>query len=448
MKRNKMSRRVGRGRPARDDLERERELDANEEGEQRQRNDVEPPVPDVFQLTPYGKTLNLNEEKDTKLFKSASDPFEVTFNGEAKHATSFIDKIRNRTNHIQCTDIFTVTNENGERISIFDKWQSLELRRVKEEATQRWQVNDWKKQASYITGKVIMESLGEEFRARVIQHNEDYQIEAHGTKQNDGPLLLKVILDLVYIQTDMEGFTIRETLSKIHLKDYKYDLIEVHRKVMDLIAQLRSTPDEISDNATKLHLVNIYKTAKSDKFCDFIEQLQNFGRLPKPNELIKLAEKKYQQLLDDGLWLAPSKQEQLLAFKVENEKLKKENKSLKKSKKRKSKENPSRNSSKKQRRGARNDEWLTIAPKKHEKTTIERDGKTWNWCKFHNKWVIAKSAKFGEHSSETCLLNPKNQKKERKLKVVANMATEGGSQSSSSESDGSESGETEGSSSE
>ena len=445
-----MSRRVGRGRPARNDGDREGEVERGEEEREAQRdeNEGEPPILDTFQLTPYGKTLNLNDEKDTKLFKSASDAFETTFGGEAKHATSFIDKIRNRSNHIQCTDIFMVTNDEGERISIFDKWQSIELPKVREEAMERWQVNDWKKQASYITGKVIMESLGEEFRARVIQHNNDYQIEAHGTKQNDGPLLLKVILDLVYIQTDMEGFTIRETLSKMNLKDYKYDLIEVHKKVMDLIAQLRSTPDEISDNATKLHLVNIYKTAKSDKFCDFIEQLQNFGRLPRPNELIKLAEKKYQQLVDDGLWLAPSKQEQLLAFKVENEKLKKENKSLKKSKKRKSREPSKKSNNKKPRRGSRNDDWITIAPKKHEKTTIERDGKTWNWCKFHNKWVIAKSAKFGEHNSDTCLLNPKNQTKEKKLKVVANFAGEEKSDQSESESDSSTSNGTESSSSE
>jgi len=430
-----MSRRAGRGRPAREDGQ---ERGANENGPEEPPEDDEglPEFPDVFQLTPYGRTLNLNDEKDTKLFKSASDAFETTFGGEAKHATSFIDKIRNRSNHIQCTDIFTVTNENGERISLFDKWQSIELSKVRDESMQRWRVNNWKKQASYITGKVIMESLGEEFCSRVIQHHHDYQIEAHGTKQNDGPLLLKVILDLVYIQTDMEGFTIRETLSKMNLKDYKYDLIEVHQKVMDLIAQLRSTPDEIRDNATKLHLVNIYKTAKSDKFCDFIEQLQNFGKLPRPNELIKLAEKKYQQLVDDGLWLAPSKQEQLLAFKVENDKLKKENKSLKKSKKRKSREQPTR-SSKKPRRGTRNDDWMTIAPKKHEKTTMERDGKVWNWCKFHEKWVIAKSAKFGEHSSDTCLLNPKNQskQKEKKLKVVANLAQEDNVTTSGSESE-------------
>jgi len=103
---------------------------------------------------------------------------------------------------------------------------------------------------------------------------------------------------------------------------------------------------------------------------------------------------------------------------------------------------------KKPRRGSRNDDWITIAPKKHEKTTIERDGKTWNWCKFHNKWVIAKSAKFGEHNSDTCLLNPKNQTKEKKLKVVANFAGEEKTDQSESESDSSTGNGTESSSSE
>ena len=375
----------------------------------------------VFRLTPYGMTLNLGEEKDMKLFKSASSPFEHTFDGEARNASAFIDKLRARANHIQCLNIFTVEGERGNRMSIFDKWQSIEPRKIRREATYRWNINDWNKQAAYITGKVIMESLSEDFRARVIQHKQEYEIEVDNVAQIDGPMLCKTVLDMVFIQTDMEGFTIRETLSKITLKDYKYNLIEVHKRVLDLVAQLRSTPDEISDNATKLHLINIYKTAKSDKFCDFIEQLQNMGRLPAANELIKLAEKKYQQLMDSGLWMAPSKHEQLMAFKIEVAKLKKENKSLKKQGKRKS---SSKNSPSKKRKV--DEDWITKPPKKGEHTTKKKDGKTWNWCKFHNKWVVARSQKFGEHTSETCLLNPKNKEvnKEKKLKVTANLAEE------------------------
>ena len=166
------------------------------------------------------------------------------------------------------------------------------------------------------------------------------------------------------------------------MKDYKYNLLAVHKQVRDLTAQLCSTPDEISDNATKLYLVNIYQTTKSDKFCDFIEQMQNFGKLLTSNELIKLADKKYQQLLDSGLWMAPSKQEQLLAFKVEVEKLKKENKSLKKGKMRKG---VSDSGTSKRKKKSSNQGWKEVAPKKGEPTSMKKDGKMWNWCKFHQK---------------------------------------------------------------
>jgi len=291
-----------------------------------------------------------------------------------------------------------------------------------------------------------MESLTEDFRARVIQHKEKYELQINDSSvQTDGPSLMKTILDLVFIQTDMEGFTIHETLSKINLKDYKYDLIVVHKRVRDLVAQLRSTPDEISDTATKLHLINIYKTAKSDKFCDFIEQLQNLGRLPTTNELIKLAEKKYQQLLDSGLWLAPSKHEQLMAFKVEMAKLKKENKSLKKGMKRKSSQRgkTSKASPAKKPKKKEPEDWKLIPPKKGGPTSMTKDGKTWNYCKYHEKWVLAKSAKFGEHSSDTCFLNPKNKGKkvenEGKLKVMANYSENQELVNTDTESEGTES---------
>ena len=71
-----------------------------------EKEDIEATPQSLFKLTPYGQVLDLNVDKDTKLFKSACDPFENTFDGEIKNVTSFIDKVKNRANHIQCYSIF------------------------------------------------------------------------------------------------------------------------------------------------------------------------------------------------------------------------------------------------------------------------------------------------------------------------------------------------------
>ena len=54
------------------------------------------------------------------------------------------------------------------------------------------------------------------------------------------------------------------------------------------------------------------------------------------------------------------------------------------------------------------------APKQGDPATIKTQGKEWNWCKHHKKWVVIYTKRFGEHTSDTSLLNPKNKVKKAK----------------------------------
>ena len=51
------------------------------------------------------------------------------------------------------------------------------------------------------------------------------------------------------------------------------------------------------------------------------------------------------------------------------------------------------------------------APKQGEPRIIKHENKEWNWCKYHKKWVVKYTERFGDHTSATCLLNPKNKGK-------------------------------------
>ena len=367
----------------------------------------------LFRLTPYGDVLDLSNDKDTKLFKSACDPFETSFNGEIKHVTPFIDKVKNRAKHIQCYSIFNVQMPNGNHMSLFDKWSTITKEEVRAAAANRWTTNNWAKQASYIMGKSILESLSEEFRARVIQGAEDYEMIEAGAKYNDGPCLLKRIFDLVFVQTDDEGFTIRDKILTMKLSDYDYNVIEFNAAMKDLTMHLKATEDEMGDKATKHSLIRAYNDAKNDTFKRYIEQMVNFGSLPGLTDIMLKAERKYKQLVNEGKWDEVSKEEQILALKVENNRLKKERKTKKRSKK----DTRSPKKDKKSRQDKETDDsWMYKAPKQGDPATIKTQGKEWNWCKHHKKWVVIYTKRFGEHTSDTCLLNPKNKgKKAKKL---------------------------------
>ena len=54
------------------------------------------------------------------------------------------------------------------------------------------------------------------------------------------------------------------------------------------------------------------------------------------------------------------------------------------------------------------------APKQGEPQIIKCENKEWNWCKYHKKWVVKYTKCGGDHTSDTCLLNPKNKGKSSK----------------------------------
>ena len=394
----------------------------------------------AFKLTPYGEVLDLSNDKDTKLFKSACDAFETTFDGELKNVTSFIDKVKNRAKHIQCYGIFNVTTPLGGTLSLFDKWSTISKGEVRAAAATRWGTDNWEKQASYIMGKAILDSLSEDFRARVIQFQQEYEIAQGGSTYNDGPCVLKRIIDLVFIQMDDEGFTIRDEIINMKLSDHGDNVIEYNSTIKDLVRHLESTPEGMSEQAIKHNLIMAYKEARNDEFTRFVEQIMNSGALPPIVELMSRAEKKYKQLVNSGTWNAISKDEQILALKIETKKLRKE---LKKKPKKQSKKLPARKE-KHSKHGRKDDDrfsWMYKEPQKGEKKVTKRNGKEWAWCKYHKKWVVKHTDKFGEHTSETCLLNPKNKNKKGREKlaveIAANVAEQADSEGVPTDSDAS-----------
>ena len=91
-----------------------------------------------------------------------------------------------------CNEIYDV-EQGGIRMNLFSDYTTINTQQARQEATTRWTTNNWKKQASYIMGMATLDSLEDEFRARLLTYQSDYVIEDNGVACADGPLVLKQI---------------------------------------------------------------------------------------------------------------------------------------------------------------------------------------------------------------------------------------------------------------
>ena len=405
-----------------------------------------------FTLKPYGEVLNTTNKRDAELYNQAIKPFEMKYDGGEATFYNFLNKVKQRAGHLMCDEIYDV-EQGGIRMNLFNDYTTITTQQAKQEATTRWTNNNWKKQASYIMGMATLDSLEDEFRARLLTYQSDYVIEDNGVACADGPLVLKQITRLVQPETGYSGYSLISELHALKLSNYGYDLPKLHEEMKNLVLRIRATKDgrdSINDTMLRYILLDIYETARCEDFKTFI-QTKKDTNLPQLIELMQQSEDKYRDLVKTGKWSETPKDELILALQAKTEQLTKENKALAKTKRRRKEKKEKKKSRKHKRRKisrkneSQNPDWMTTPPKPGQQDEIiTQQGKEWAWCKFHNKWVIHKS-KFGIHTSKTCRLNPINKqandekRKDRNAKVTvdahqANSEVDSGTDESSSSS--------------
>ena len=411
-----------------------------------------------FALKPYGTVLNTTNKRDAELYNQAIKPFDIKYDGNEATFYNFLNKIKQRAGHLMCESIYEI-QEEGNTLNLFDDYTNINTTQAKVAATTRWQNNNWAKQASYIMGVATLDSLEDEFRARLLTYQVNYTVRDNGAECADGPLVLKQITKLVQPETGYSGYSLISELHNLKLADYGYDLTKLHEAIKNLVLRIRASKEgreAVNDTMVRYILLDVYETARCEDFKTFI-QTKKDTKLPNLIELMQESEDKYRDLVKSGKWSQTPKDELILALQAKTEQLTKENKALAKSKRKKKEKKRDKTSTKmkrrkvshKQNRRTGEKEWMTTPPKEgRDEEIITKEGKEWAWCNFHKKWVIYRS-KFGIHTSKTCRLNPNNntnkEKKTKKPKVTvdghqAESELETGSEestsSSESESDG------------
>lgn len=394
----------------------------------------------MVSLTPYGRVLDLaNSSDDAKLYNRAIEALDEKYDGDPKNMGAFVDAIKRRTTYLRCMGLFNIPVDYAV-LNMFESYLRITITHVHAARVNVWNQNNWLTQAAYIMGQVIINSLTQEFRSRVVRKEAQYTYN-HIV---DAASIMRVIYGIVYVDTRSLHFNLLQKLATLKMEDYGHNVIKANEAFQDLLKELRATTEgrTFTDEQANTYLLALYKTAKNDKFQNFLEFFENSGAgIPNLDDFIIRAETKYNELKDE--WNTKSKDEVIMALKADLKRA---------TQKRKREKSPSKKKSPKSTRPKNKDSmdegWREIPPKEGDKKIKVWNGKKWNWCKWHKLWVLTETDRFGKHSSTTCKLNPKykdkkpaakDQKKKKKQQVELNAnaidATDGDSSDDDSSSD-------------
>jgi hypothetical protein len=372
----------------------------------------------VFTLAPAlantSNFINLTSANGIKYFKGATEPLTKTpFDfADPSDLQVFLDLSLKKSQVWGWNPIFTVpvvsvpTGETA-NYSLLEKYGLIPLSSVRNHGMAYYATHTKRAQDSFMACQSILSSLTLDFLKLITADSDNYHLPAIVAEDGpvpSGPLLLKMVISQVHVDSRATVSFIRMPLTKLDEKmtelDSNVEAFNVYVK-----AQLKnlSARGETS-NDVLVNLFKGYKVANDVEFLDFIRRKENEyeeGHDVNANILISDTTTKYKARTMNHKWAAPTKEQgQILALTAQIERLQ----SARKPDKSKQHQRASRTMPKRDSDAPKDNKWAwkDILPKEGEPTTKTFVGKNYHVDrKFHPKqWVC--------HTSEECSKNPAN----------------------------------------
>ena len=200
-----------------------------------------------------------------------------------------------------------------------------------------------------------------------------------------GPLAWKVITEHA-IKGDNQA--VRRAQNSIHtmtLQDYDYDVEKLIKEVKNNIRILSSNGE--SETSILSNLLRVLKETPCNGFNNFIGRKQDIfddGETIPLGPFMKTCVTKFKAFREDGEWTTKSKKQKTCKEDSEILALKSEISNLKALV---SQNNGPNKSNQQSKRAA----WKLQEPQSGQPHTIEKNNKTWHWCKYHKRWAYHKS---------------------------------------------------------
>ena len=121
----------------------------------------------------------------------------------------------------------------------------------------------------------------------------------------DGPRILKYVLNDTFIGTEASTYTIKERFYDLNLKQFRHNVESLNQFVREKTADLIAAGHPTSDGDMIISLFRAYKTSTNEEFKNsvtFWRNEWNARRITTYEQLMAKADAKYQELRSLGQW--------------------------------------------------------------------------------------------------------------------------------------------------
>jgi hypothetical protein len=336
------------------------------------------PAPQIILLSPWDGDIDLSTKAGKSLWDEGIKPLENKFSGNGRDLVRFLADITNRAKKCKWQTLLTINNKSllthyGEITTqeVIAAKTARDLVPVTTLADARDKVN------ALMMYHFIYDSLGANPQKKLSTKLLDIN--------QDGPLLLKVVLDQTFVATQASTFAIKERFYELTLKKYKWNVQALNQDVREKLIDLIAAGNASDDSDTMISLFRAYKTATNEEFSNAVDFWKNewsSGLLTTAEQLMDKADMKYVELRELGTWGKRStKDDQIIALTSQVEALKKSDSATTKQE--------DKSKGKKGQKGSKwkNDRSLSAGKE------LKKNGKTYKWCTGpgHNgtgMWVV------------------------------------------------------------
>jgi hypothetical protein len=244
-----------------------------------------------------------------KLHKSASAPLKDTFDGKSSKLTSFINDVGTRAQSFGWDQaIFTIITAAGPK-NMLDNYSSITMDEI------RAMANHYSgppaatrgSQAATQVHLMLQDSLSPELKDRVIARRGEYTFTINNITYEDGVAMLKVVFNLVAVDTKATVSVIVRNLEYAHLAakmaEMDHDPVRfhlfVHEQILKLVQRNAPVPNIVGA------LFNAYKQVPDDAYTTWANLECLVWEKPTSDnwtnkEVMAMAEDRYHTIVQKG----------------------------------------------------------------------------------------------------------------------------------------------------
>ena len=344
------------------------------------------------------------------VYADATAVLPYIFEGSDSSLPAFLQAIRDRSDRAGWDDIFTITigqdaNNNDINRHLLTQYGEVNLSHVRDNALADYAGQQVRNaQISHQIYQCLRKSISKDVSERLVTETESFYING----SPDGPSFIMTLIDIYFVKTNATPSNLRIKLSEAHvlIAEHEYNIDCFNTEVNGYVQKLAANGEKTQDLFA--HLTKAYKLVPDKAFHQYIRSkidTHNDGTTPlSATQLMAFAKKKYDELVDDKVWMLKDEtQQQLIALTAQLQQINKSNKQKSSNNKSsfsnnqhrgKAKANTGKATSTKKDKWA----WKLVKPKAGQDQSKIVDGKTYSWCPHHNKWTL--------HKPSDCRLNP------------------------------------------